>query len=82
MLYLVTDAETGTAVLIEAKRSDGAISIAVASRFVASAVTVREAFDLGPQRRCELFGRGQREGWNVWGNEVDKFTLDPQHKEQ
>lgn len=52
-LYLVTDAETGTAVLIEAKRSDGAISIAVANRFVASAVTVREAFDLG-QRGVKL----------------------------
>lgn len=23
---------------------------------------------------CELFGRGQRPGWDVWGNETEKFT--------
>ncbi len=29
---------------------------------------------LGPQRRCELFGRAQRPGWEVWGNEAHKFN--------
>lgn len=30
---------------------------------------------------CELFGREQREGWDVWGNQVDKFEapLTAQH---
>lgn len=26
--------------------------------------------------RCELFGRQQRPGWDVWGNEADKFDED------
>lgn len=30
----------------------------------------------GPQRRCELFGRSERPGWDVWGNETGKFTAD------
>ena len=24
-------------------------------------------------QRLELFSRQRREGWSVWGNEVDKF---------
>jgi len=27
-------------------------------------------------RRCELFSRQRREGWDVWGNEVDHFDGD------
>ncbi|CAO3445804.1 hypothetical protein [Azospirillum argentinense] len=31
-----------------------------------------------PQRRkCELFGRAQRAGWDVWGNESTKFSSTP-----
>jgi len=28
----------------------------------------------GDVKRLELFGRQQREGWEVWGNEADKFA--------
>lgn len=33
-------------------------------------------FDLFAPRvsRCELFARQRREGWDVWGNEVEKFN--------
>lgn len=37
------------------------------------------AFDIAEKlmphaRRCELFARERRSGWDVWGNEVDKFN--------
>lgn len=37
--------------------------------------TLLEALYEGPY--CELFGREQRPGWDVWGNESDKFTTVP-----
>lgn len=37
--------------------------------------TMMEALYDGPY--CELFGREQRPGWAVWGNETDKFTTEP-----
>ena len=38
----------------------------------------REAVRLMPDaRRLDLFSRQRREGWTVWGNEVDKFGGDP-----
>jgi N6-adenosine-specific RNA methylase IME4 len=30
-------------------------------------------------RACELFSRQRRPGWDVWGNEVDKFSTEDNH---
>jgi hypothetical protein len=32
--------------------------------------------------RLELFGRQRRPGWDVWGNETDKFTADKSRGDQ
>jgi N6-adenosine-specific RNA methylase IME4 len=35
---------------------------------------------VSPGPRLEMFSRGQRDGWDAWGNEVNKFTtpIDPE----